>query len=81
MEIKKMTEKEFLEKALQNGYDKEELLCFIKETKDESKRFEAEGVNLPVEVSLALSFEGVFKDPPCLVEHYPSMPPVEDISA
>ena len=77
-----MTEKEFLENALKEGWMKDDILSFIEEEKqDISEAKELGELYLPLEVSLAFSFKSIFQGGPQTEESYPMMPPVEEISA
>jgi len=82
MENKTMTENEFLTKGLLNGHNKEDLLLCIEESKQQEKLAKQNGEPyLPLESALALSYEIVYKHKPYIVESYPLMPPVEEVTA
>ena len=80
-EMKSMTEKEFLENALKEGWAKDEILSFIAEEKQEIAESQELGeIHLPLESSLAFAFNSIFKGGPQTAENYPMMPPVEELA-
>ena len=72
MEIKKMTEKEFTEKALEKGFDIDWIKSSIAEYKAEFAEDEKNGVfHFPLECQLYSLYEGWVKYGMPTIESYP----------